>query len=397
VKILMVHNAYREGGGEETVFTAERDLMRTAGHDVICYQRDNREIDGYGPWHRATLPLRTVWAWDSHRALRELIARERPEVAHFTNTFPLISPAAYDACREAGVAVVQSLHNYRLACPAATFQRSGQVCENCSEHSLWRSVRHRCYRGSRRATSLVAGMLAVHRRRGTWNERVDRYVALTEFARNKFAAAGLPAEKIAVKPNFVAPDPGERARAGDYALFVGRLAPEKGLHTLLDAWSRLSWPIPLRIAGDGPLRVALQLEAERRRIRDVEFLGALPRGDVFKSIAEARFLVVPSLWYEGFPMAIAEAYACGVPVIASRLGALREIVEEGRTGLHASPGNAADWAERLTWAWGEPDALVEMGHEARRTWRACYTAEHNASQLEEIYRDAIAQRGVSEA
>ena len=394
MKILMVHNAYREPGGEDVVHEAERNLMAAAGHEVVVYRRSNAEIDAYGAWRRATLPARTLWAWDTHRELRALLAAERPDVAHFTNTFPLVSPAAYDACRSADVPVVQSLHNYRLLCPAATFLRDGRVCEECTQHSLRRAVRHGCYRGSRAASTVVAGMLALHRRRRTGSERVDAYVALTGFARARFVAGGLPPDRIAVVPNFVHPDPGERSEAGGYALFVGRLAAEKGLHVLLDAWRRLGVRVQLRIAGDGPLRPAVEAEV-RRDLARVELLGSLPRGDLLKVVQGARCLVVPSLWYEGFPMAIAEAFACGVPVIASRLGGLPEIVAEGRTGLHFASGDPADLARTLENAWADPDALAEMGHAARREYEAHYTAAHHAARLEEVYAGAIASRRAS--
>jgi glycosyltransferase involved in cell wall biosynthesis len=391
VKILMVHNAYREPGGEDVVHEGERDLMAAAGHDVVVYRRSNAEIADYGPGRWATLPARTFWAWDTHRELRALLASERPDVAHFTNTFPLVSPAAYDACRAAGVPVVQSLHNYRLLCPAGTFLREGRICEECTVHSLRRAVRHGCYRGSRAASAVVAGMLAFHRARRTASEAVDAYVALTEFARARLVDGGLPRERIAVVPNFVRPDPGERSEAGDYALFAGRLAPEKGLSTLLDAWRRLERRIPLRIAGAGPLRGPLETE-RARGLADVAILGSLPRGDLLKALRGARCLVVPSLWFEGFPMAIAEAFACGVPVIASRLGGLPEIVAEGRTGLLFTPGDAGDLARTLESAWADPDDLAEMGRAARHEFEARYTAAHHAAALEAVYTQAIATR-----
>jgi glycosyltransferase involved in cell wall biosynthesis len=394
VKILMVHNAYREPGGEDVVHEAERDLMLAAGHRVVRYLRSNTEIDGYGPWRRATLPARTLWAWDTHRELRALLAAERPDIAHFTNTFPLVSPAAYDACRSAGVPVVQSLHNYRILCPAATFLRDGQICEECAVHSLRRAVRHRCYRGSRAASAVVAGMLALHRRRRTWSEQVDGYVALTGFARERLVAGGLPPDRVNVVPNFVHPDPGERIEAGGYALFAGRLAPEKGLDTLLQSWRRLESRVPLRIAGDGPLRPVLEAEVARG-LADVELLGPLPRGELVKVLQGARCLIVPSLWYEGFPMTIVEAFACGVPVIATRLGGLPEIVAEGRTGLLFAPADPGDLARTLESVWTDSEALAEMGRAARREYEAHYTAARHAELLEEVYARAIASRRAS--
>ena len=185
-----MHNYYLEPGGEDAVEHAERRLCIDAGCDVVLYTRDNREIDDYSLWRTASLAPRAIWAWDTRRELAALIERERPDVAHFTNPFPLISPAAYATCRKAGVAVVQSLQNYRLLCPAATFFRDGNHCTECTDHSLVRSVRHRCYRGSLAATATVASTLAIHRRLGTFREQVDAYVALTEFARNRFSGDG---------------------------------------------------------------------------------------------------------------------------------------------------------------------------------------------------------------
>ena len=278
MKILRVHNYYREPGGEDAVEHAERVLCTDAGCEVVLYTRDNREIDDYSPWQTATLAPRAVWAWDTRREISALIERERPDVAHFTNSFPLISPAAYATCREAGVAVVQSLHNYRLLCPAATFFRDGSTCTECVDHSLMRSVRHGCYRGSRTATAAVAGTLAIHRRLGTYREQVDTYVALTQFARERFIAGGLPAERIAVKPNFVAKDPGVRENPDDFALYLGRLSPEKGIETLLAGFEKVAPGIRLKVAGDGPLRACCAESSTRRRLELSLFRPRTPCG-----------------------------------------------------------------------------------------------------------------------
>ena len=392
MKILVVHNAYQGPGGEAIVAGAERDLLVAAGHRVVEYGKSNDEIKDYGLWSKATLPVRTVWAWDSYREMKALLGRERPDLAHFHNTFPLISPAAYYACREAGVPVVQTLHNYRLLCPAATFLRRGCVCEECLDHSLWRGVLHGCYHDSTAATASVAVMLAVHRWLGTWMRLVDCYIALTEFSREKFVSAGVPDEKIAVKPNFVHPDPGAREGTGEYALFVGRFSREKGLQTLLRAWVHLNNSISLDLVGDGPLRPALQNEAQSRGMGSIHFRGWMSPDRTLAAVKQARFLVFPSEWYEGFSLAVIEAFACGVPVVASRLGGMRRIVTDGRTGLHFRPGDPEDLAAKVEWAWTHPKEMEAMGRMARAEYEAKYTAERNYPMLMQIYERAIATR-----
>jgi glycosyltransferase involved in cell wall biosynthesis len=394
MKILLVHNRYQQPGGESISMLAEEGVLRAAGHRVVEYIRHNDEIKEYGLGSKATLPLRTVWAWDSYGEIKALLARERPDLAQFHNTFPLISPAAYYACRAAGVPVVQTLHNYRLLCPAAIFFRDGQVCEECIKHSLWRGALHGCYRDSRAETSAVALMLAAHRWLGTWRRLVDCYIALTEFSRKKLIEAGLPAEKIAVKPpSFVYPKTGGREGTGEYAVFVGRLTEEKGLETLLTAWVRLNTPVSLELVGDGPLRPTLQNEAQRRLIGSIHFRGWMPPDRTIEAIRQARFLVFPSEWYEGFPACIAQAFACGVPVICSRLGAMEEMVADGRTGLHFIPGNADDLAAKVEWAWAHPQEMAAMGRAARAEYEARYTAERNYEILMEIYRKVVGARG----
>jgi glycosyltransferase involved in cell wall biosynthesis len=313
----------------------------------------------------------------------------QPDLVHAHNTFMMISPSVYEACGEAHVPVLQTLQNYRLLCPAALLFRDGHVCEECSEHGLTRSVWHGCYRDSRPTTAAVALMLKTHRERRTWTDAVTGYVVATEFARQKFIHGGLPAEKIFVKPNFVDPDPGERSQPGDYALFVGRLSPEKGVSTLLAAWSRLGPSIPLVIAGDGPLRPRLEAEVAKNNLRQVSFRGRLNPSETRAAMKQARFLVLPSLWYEGFPMVMAESLACGTPVLGSRLGAIEEIITDGRTGLHFTPGDPTDLGEKVEWAWNHPSELTAMGREARRDYESRYTSEMNYSLLMAIYQQVI--------
>jgi glycosyltransferase involved in cell wall biosynthesis len=390
VKVLLTHNAYQQRGGEDRVVEAEARLLQEHGHTVVRYGRHNDELRGRGPLATLSAGIETIWASGSLREMKSLISREEPDVVHFHNTFPLISPAVYYACAEAGVPVVQTLHNYRLLCPAALFLRDGKVCEECLGWNVaLPGMLHRCYRGSRIATAAVTAMLAVHRAMGTWREKVAVYIALTEFARRKFIAGGLPAERIVVKPNFVASDPGPRQGPGQYALYVGRLSEEKGLRVLMRAWGRLSEPIPLRIAGDGPLVDEIADEIRGKEQQRVELLGRLPQAEITRLMHGARFLVLPSVCYENFPLTVAEAFACGLPVIASRLGAMAEIIEDGATGLHFVPGDAQDLAAKVEWAWSHPEELGELGGAARIEYQSKYTWTRNYERTMNIYARAM--------
>ena len=381
MRVLLVHNRYQLPGGEDIVFSSEAQVLNGRGHDVEVYQEDNRRI---AEMSRVAVGVRSVWSRRSRRAIARCLKTTRPDVAHFHNTFPLISPSAYSACREMGVPVVQTLHNYRPLCPAATFLRDGRVCEDCLGKTVpWPSVLHGCYRGSRAETLPVAAMLTTHRWLGTWRSQVDMYVAVTDFVKRKFIEGGFPAEKITVKPHFVDPDPGPREDDGRYVVFVGRLTTEKGIETLLQAWQKIR--IPLKLVGDGPLMRASQVFAKRHDATWIEFVGGRDQQDVLSLIKGARFLVFPSEWYETFGRVAIEAFACGVPVVASRLGAMAEIVADGRTGLHFTPGDAADLAAKAEWAWTHPEEMREMGAEARREYERKYTAERNYERLMQIY------------
>lgn len=390
-KILLVHNSYQQPGGEDVVFEQERQLLERHGHHVITYKRSNRELESLSVFARLEAVGNLVSAGDSKREVARILHTERPDLVHVHNTFLMISPSIYEACQDAQVPVVQTLHNYRLFCPAMFCFRDGHICEECREHNLLHGVWHGCYHNSLSATAAVALMLQVHRSRGTWTEAINGYIALTEFSRNKFIEAGLPAEKVHVKPNFVDPDPGVRNADGEYALFAGRLSPEKGVSTLVAAWKKLTAEVPLLIAGDGPLRRELEAEVAKSNLRRVAFLGRLGASVTRAAMKKAAFLIVPSVWYEGFPMVIAEAFACGVPVLGSRLGSIQEVVTNGRTGIHFTAGDPSDLAEKVDWAWNHPSELRAMGRQARLAYESRYAAERNYSLLTEIYSQVLGQ------
>lgn len=397
MKILIVHNSYQQHGGEDVARDAESRLLRHAGHAVIAYSRSNSDLIGVSLTNRLAVASEIIWSRRTFRELRALISREKPHVAHFHNTFPLISPSVYYACADTGIPVVQTLHNYRLLCPAATFFREGQPCEKCLRRAIaWPAAFHACYRNSRGASSVAALLPAVHRAMGTWRSKVAVYVALSRFARQKFIKGGLPAEKIVVKPNFVEHDGPSKTTPGDYALYLGRLSEEKGVRVLLSAWNCLRTPIPLKIAGDGPLRDELSAEIQRNAVQaPIEWLGAVPHTQIAALLRHARFLIVPSICFENFPLAIAEAFANGLPVIASRLGACAEIVEDSVTGLLFTPADAQDLAEKVAWVWNHPREVLRIGASARAEYEAKYNSAAALRHLESIYDLALRSRSVS--
>jgi glycosyltransferase involved in cell wall biosynthesis len=392
VKVLVVHNYYQQPGGEDATFEQECRLLERFGHEVVQYRRSNHEIEQVKGWGRLRAPIDIVWNERSRSEFQGVLRREQPDVVHVHNTFFMISPSIFSACEDEQVPVVQTLQNYRLFCPAAVFFRKGRVCEECREHGLWRGVVHGCYHGSPAATALVAAMIAINRRGRTWPGKVDAFIAVTPFGRRKLAQAGLPEERVVVKPNFVEPDPGEGTGPRDYALFVGRLSAEKRPSSMLRAWAALPEAPPLQIAGSGPERQALEEQARRDGLTSVEFLGRLPRDRTLAKLQGARFLVFPSEWYEGFPVTICEAFACGTPVICARLGAMEELVDDGRTGFHYEPGRIDELAAKVDWAWKHPEEMRRMGRRARAEFEAKYTAEKNYPQLIGIYDEVIARK-----
>jgi glycosyltransferase involved in cell wall biosynthesis len=375
--ILSVHNFYRQPGGEDEVFATETALLEREGHRVVRHEDKNARIG-----NTLLTGFAAIWNEASYRRIRAVVRSHEPDVAHFHNTFPLISPAGYYAVRREGVPIVQTLSNFRLLCPGALLLRDGKACEECIEQrSLRPALVHKCYQGSRAATTAVAGMIAVHRVAGTWQRAVGVYIALSQFARRKFIEGGLPEGRIVVQGNFVSPDPGLGNGRGGYALFVGRLSEEKGIRTLAEAWQRLP-EIRLLVAGDGPLNGISWP-------RGVTWLGSQPHERVIALMKGARGLIFPSICYECAPMTILEAFASGLPVIASEIGSVPELVEHRRTGLLFRPGDAEDLARQVRWAFEHPEELQAMRAAARREFEEKYTAERNYRMLMDIYEMAI--------
>jgi glycosyltransferase involved in cell wall biosynthesis len=385
MRILVAHNFYQQPGGEDECVAAEVAMLRTRGHEVIQYCLHNDAIKAL---NRVQAASRAIWSRPAYNEVRELIRRHRPQIVHFHNTFPLISPAAYYAARAENVRVVQTLHNFRLLCLNAFFFRDGHVCEDCLGKLIPSpGIVHKCYRDSRTASAATAAMLTTHRALGTWQKAVDVFIALTQFSRHKFIQGRLPADKIVVKPNFVYPDQGLGAGTGDYGLFVGRLSDEKGLVTLLKAWKVLRESVPLKIVGDGP--ISAMVEESVANDSRIEWLGRKSPDEVYALIGEAKFLVCPSNCYETFGRVIVEAFAKGTPVIASNLGAMAELVDHWRTGLHFEPGNPVDLASAVQQLLADRPALSRMRQAARQEYEDKYTVEPNYRALTAIYEQVL--------
>jgi len=383
-RVLVVHNRYQQRGGEDSVYESEVKLLRDQGVGIETLEFSNAVIqDDPRLVEKFHLAATTSWSRKSYRTVKNALRAFRPHVVHFHNTFPLVSPSAYYAAREEGVRVVQTLHNYRLACLNGLFFRNGGICEDCIGRAPLPGIRHGCYRGSRTASAAVGAMLMLHRAVGTWAKQVDVFIALTQFARRKFIEHGLPAEKLVVKPNFVE-DPGCGPSVGRKRfLYVGRLAEEKGVRLLLEAARSMQPPVHLDIIGDGPL--ADEVRSCASEVDGVRWLGALPPPQVIEAMKHAVALIVPSTWYEGFPRVVVEAFAAGTPVIASDQGGLREIVRDD-LGNRFERGSVASLIQamrsRLDRSLDMPFGTDKVRHE----FETAYSANACLNDLANIYK-----------
>jgi len=391
VKVLLVHNFYRSAvpSGENAVFAAEEALLRSRGHDVETLTCNSDELTARGVLGCIQGAAAVPWNPWMARSIRRAVDRFRPDVVHVHNTFPMISPAIFGAVGKKAARVL-TLHNYRLFCSAAIPMRDGRVCTQCIDRRTpWPALQHGCYRGSRVATLPIALSIGLHRALGTWKNNVDAFIALSNFQRTLMAASGLPAGRVHVKPNFFPgnPDVVPWSSREPYVIFAGRLSSEKGLITLLKAWRAWGVPAPeLRLVGDGDLRNQLEAMAVGLPVR---FLGPLNAVDTQAQIARARLLVLPSEWFEGFPMVIREAFAFGTPVAVSRIGPLPTIVQTGRSGIVFPSNNPEALGEEVRRSWEEPGLLERLGHGARGEFEAKYTEEVNHAILMSIYDKAL--------
>lgn len=386
MKILQIHNYYQYSGGEDVVLKNEHKLLTSNNHTVIQYLKNNSEITEYSFFQKGKHLLQSSFSRIVYNEVINLLKKEKPDICHVHNTLALITPSVYYACRDCDVPVIQTLHNYRLLCTNALLFRNDKICEECINSNLYHSIKYGCYRNSRIQSFVLAHIIEQHKKRGTWENLIDAYIVLSQFAKNKFIEGGLPEKKFFIKPNFIKSDPGVNHKSYNYLLFVGRIDIAKGIEILIKAYDQLKNKPSLLIAGDGPLK------SKVTSIKDISYIGFLGHDQLINKLKDCYILVFPSMWYEGMPMAIVEAFACGKPVIASRLGTMAEMIEDGKTGLLFNPGDAVDLTLKIQWAIDHPEGIKEMGLNARKQYEEKYTAEKNYELLMNIYEHAIENR-----
>jgi glycosyltransferase involved in cell wall biosynthesis len=390
MKILYAWNLYQQQGGENMWYPSEPALLKENGHEVCFYERDNSDIARMGALGKASLLWRTTWASDTYHDVRTMLRREKPDVVHVYNTLALVSPSIFHACAAEGVPVVQTHYNYRSVCPAATLLRNARICEECIDHSLMRSVKYACYRESKIQTAALATSIAVHRAIGTWTKCVQVFIVPTEFMKHKLAA-GLPVDRIEVRPNWHDPDPGMRSVPGARnLLFIGRLSEEKGAGVLLKTWAAAPDLPPVRILGDGPMKS--DVEAAAASDPRIQYLGRQPHDRVLEELRTAGCLFVPALWYEAFPHTLLEAAASGAPILASNVGTLPDVVEDGKTGLLFDPFDLSDVAAKIRAFFMDSTDRNAISHAARKKFEDEFTAAKALENLTRIYNLAIRRK-----
>ncbi|GAB4422669.1 MAG: glycosyltransferase [Bacteroidia bacterium] len=390
MRILIIHNYYQQRGGEDTVVATESALLRARGHEVELLTFHNDSIAG---WKKALYLFKSIYNPAAARQVRARIGAFRPDVVHVHNFFYVASPAIFYAARQAGVPVVMTLHNYRLICPSAFLYHEGQVYEESIDKIFpLQAIRKRVWNGSLIQTASIVAITGIHKLLGTFRTKVDRYIVFTEFARQLFlrSSLGVGEEKLYIKPNFVEDQGAADAPREDYYLFIGRLSPEKGIATLLDAVRRLK--VPVVVLGDGPMRA--EVEACAAQYPHLRYLGPRPRTEVLEHMRRCRALIFPSLWYEGMPMVIVEALSTGCPVLLSRLGNPMHMIEDGTVGLHFAPGDAADLQRCVERIEADPALRARMGQAARTSYEQHYSPDANYDLLMQLYRSLAAGAGV---
>lgn len=378
--VLMAHNYYQVQGGEDTVFSNEIKMLKKNGHKVVEYTRHNDEIKS-GIFNKLKLGIDTIFSLKTYKEVKEIIDKNNIDIVHVHNTLPLISPSIYYAARAKKIPVVQTIHNFRLLCPGATFTRNGVICEDCLVKGLGQSLKNKCYRNSLVQTSIMYAMLRVHRFIGTYN-KID-YITLTEFNKKKLLNLIKDESRIHVKSNFIEKKEKTKRNLENYFVYIGRLDEIKGINFLVESWKDIDENCILYIIGRGTEEDNIKEYIKKNELKNIKVLGFVQREKAFEIMKKAKAVIVPSKCYEGFPMTIVESFSLGVPIIGSKLGNIKDIVEDRYNGLLFS--NKSELNEVVEEIFYNKKLNEKLGHNAFNTFKEFYTDEENYKILLEIY------------
>jgi len=389
MKILHVHNYYQIPGGEKQTVNKQKELLEENGNRVILHCRNNKEILNYSLSQKISFPFHVIYNSKTVKEIREIVEREKPDIAHIHNVFPLISPSIYYVLKNMKIPVVQTVHSYRFLCSNGLFlNNDGKICERCKNGNFFNAMLRKCYRDSYLQTFGMAFTLCLHRKLRTFTNKIDFFIAPSNFLRKKLIEGGIPEKKIVVRPHFVKCGEIKPSYEFDnYVVYMGRLSREKGLFALLRAWKKIS--ITLKIIGEGPIRNELENFVSQAEISNVEFLGFIGGPKRFSILKKAMFMVFPSEWYESFGYTIIESFACGTPVIASRIGGPQELVENGVTGFLFQPGNTKDLLQKISDLMENKKLLLKMRHNARKLAEERYSENVGYKNLMDVYKDTL--------
>jgi glycosyltransferase involved in cell wall biosynthesis len=391
MRILIVHNPYQQYGGEDSVVKAEKELMESRGEEVLLYSRHNDEIKQFNILQKAAFFPQTVYSPRTEGDMARVVREFRPQVAFIHNVYPLISPSVYHALHSLGVPTLQVLHNFRPFCTNGLFYIEGEVCELCKHGNYFNAVSRKCYKDNYALSALYATTMAVNRSAGLL-DKISGFICLTEFFRIKMREIGIPERQLFVRPNFVKAPPlssDTANRPGDYILFMGRLSAEKGVSALLRAFESVR-NLPLKILGTGPAEAELRSFVRDKQLSNVELLGFKSGDEKWDLLRNARALILPSEWYENFPVTVLEAYMASRPVLAARIGGLPYIVEDGKTGLLFEPADVKGMAARIEQIFHQPEQAVRMGAYGRQLVETRYSPDEGYENLMKIFRQVQA-------
>lgn len=392
MKILFIHNKYKQYGGEDVAVELETAVLIKRGHTVKTILFDNSTVGGF--FSKIFNGIRSIYNFAAATEISKIIHQFKPDIIHIHNLFFIASPSVIEAASRHKIPVILTLHNYRLICANALLLRNNQVCELCTQKKFpFAGIKYKCYRNSATESALVTAITGIHKLRNTWKNKVSRYIILNEFSRSKllYSSLSVPEDKMVTKPNFV-PDPGEgNTDREDFFLFAGRISKEKGVHILATAFAAMP-EHKIIIAGDGPERKLLMEEFSS--YPNISFAGQMGKKQVIENMKKCKAFICPSIWYEGAPLTIIEAFATSTPVIASRLGSMAESIIDGFNGLHFTAGDAYDLRKKIELFITESKQHSTFYKNARQTYLEKYHEDIHYSAILKIYEGVIKENNV---